>query len=435
MTQTEPLQSHDLEAQIREEAINRYLLGEKPATICRTLGRSRTWFYKALRRYREGGRAALRSQSRQPHHAPNKVDEALEAAIVRTRKAITTGEDPVLRYGNIGAEMIASELKRASLTPPSVATINRILRKHGLQQARQKRGRKRRLPDDYPWPRVTTPNQLHLFDFVTRATGSIRRVYSCNLLDQARQYPYMRLIASKSRENVADFLVTAWQEVGLPQALYMDNDTVWRGSSYGKRSFSFIVRLCLLLGVEVIFTPPYTPEANPLIESFNGIWDRNFWQRTTFNSLPHMERELSLFETWCRDRRPLREQQGRSPRELNPEFVPVCLPADFNQHQQPALPLTTGFVHFIRFVDHTGAFSILNEQWSIANTMLQATTIRATIDIEQEQLTVYHQADPQEPPAIVERFAYTIKENALPLASEFQRETLSLWLEPKVCDC
>lgn len=435
MNQTEPLQSHDPEAQVREEAINRYLVGENPTEICRELGRSRTWFYKALRRYQQGGRAALGSLSRRPHRIANQTDEVVEAAIVRIRQAITSGEDPILRYGNIGAETIASELERADLTLPSIATINRILCKHGLQQSRQKRNKKRQLPNDYPWPCVTQPNQLHLLDFVTRATGSIRRVYSCNLLDQARQWPYMRLITSKTRQNVADFLVAAWQEVGMPNALYIDNDTVWRGSSYGQRSFSFIVRLCLLLGVEVVFTPPYTPEANPLIESFNGIWDRNFWQRTTFDSLQKMETELIHFETWCRERRPLREHDRRPPSQLNPDFVPFRLPVDFAQHQQPALPLTAGLVHFIRFPDHTGTFSILNEQWTIADRSLKPATIRATIDTGQEQLSVYHQATPQVPPVAVEHFAYKVGEKIEPLSSEFQREPHSLWPEPKVCDC
>lgn len=42
---------------LRNEAINMYLQGEKITDICRTLGRSRPWFYKTLERYRQEGRA------------------------------------------------------------------------------------------------------------------------------------------------------------------------------------------------------------------------------------------------------------------------------------------------------------------------------------------------------------------------------------------
>lgn len=435
MKQTEPLQSHNPDAQEREEAINRYLAGEKPTAICREMGRSRTWFYKVLGRYQQGGRAALATQSRRPHHSPNQTDEIVEAAIVRIRKAITSGEDPALRYGNIGAETIASELEEARLTPPSMTTINRILRKHGLQQPRQKRGKKRKLPADYPWPCVTEPNQLHLLDFVTRTTATIRRVYSCNLLDQVRQLPFMRLITTKNRLNVADFMVTAWQEVGLPDALHIDNDAVWRGSSFGKRSFSFIVRLCLLLGIEVVFTPPYTPEANPLIESFNGIWDRNFWQRTTFDSLQHLETELPHFESWCRERRPLPGHNRRSSVDLYPDFVPLCLADDFSQHRLPSLPLTQGLVHFIRFVDKSGAFSILNEKWTVDTNSRTVKTVRATIDTAQQQLTVFHQTNPMVAPVAISRFSYHLNEKVVPLSEKYQRPTLSLWPEPELCDC
>ena len=208
MKEQELYQSHDSETQLREEAINRYLAGEKPTTICRTLKRSRTWFYKVLKRYQTGGREALQTQSRRPHHLARQTEKEIETAVVRIRQTITEGKDPILRYGNIGAETIARELKKAHFVPPSLSTINRILHKHGLQSPKSKQSKQRQLPTDYPWPQVVAPNQIHLFDFVTRSTHSIRRVYSCNLLDHLRQWPYMRLITSKSRSNVTDFLVS-----------------------------------------------------------------------------------------------------------------------------------------------------------------------------------------------------------------------------------
>lgn len=435
MTQTEPLQSHDLEATLREEAINRYLSGGRPTDISRDLGRSRGWFYKTLKRYQQGGRQALQTQSRAPHRVANRTDKTTEAAIVRIRQVILSGEDPELRYSNIGAETIAAELEAAHIRPPSVSTINRILRRHNLQQPRPKGKGKHKLPNDYPWPQVSQANQLHLLDFVTRATGSIRRIYSCNLLDQARQWPYLRLITSKTRENVTQYLVSAWQNVGLPGALYIDNDTVWRGSSYGKRSFSFIVRLCLLLGVQVVFTPPYTPEANPVIESFNGIWDRNFWQRTEFKSLVHMEKELVLFEKWARYRRPIVQFDRQPPAKIMSDFVPSYLPDDFDQHHQPSLPLTEGLVHFIRFVDKDGFFSLLNENWSLDAHLWAGKTIRAVVDIAQQQLMIFHQPNPQLPPCLIKSFAYELSETPVPLPAKYEREFLPLWPLSELCDC
>jgi len=433
MDQTVPLQSNDAEYQLREQAINLYIAGEKPTIICRRLKRSRSWFYKLLRRYQQGGRAALVSQSRAPKQVHNRTEATIEAAIIRVRESIISGQDPELRYANIGAETIALELERAGLKPPSRATINRILQRHHLVQARPVRKAKRRLPSDYPWPCVQQPNELHLLDFVMRAGAGLRRFYGCHLLDQARQWPFVRIITAKQVAVVSQFLVSAWQMVGLPGALYLDNDVVWRGSGSAPRTISHIVRLCLLLGVEVIFIPPYTPEANPLIESFNRLWDRNFWQRTTFVNLAHLQEELGHFEHYCRHRRPLSQLAGHPADYLNSTFVPLYLAHDFDQHQQKRLPLTTGFIHFIRFVDERATFTLLNETWPLMPDLI-GKTIRATIDTHRQRLAVYHQPHSTQCRLVTE-FDYPLLEPAVALSSAYLRPRPPLWPSDSSFDC
>jgi hypothetical protein len=434
MDPSAPLQSNDPNQVLREQAINWYIAGEQPSVICRRLGRSRTWFYNTLKRYQRGGRAGLVSQSGAPKRVSNRTDEAVEAAIVRVRQAIMAGDEPALRYANIGAEMIASELQRAKMTPPSRATIHRILRRHHLVQVRPRSPLKRRLPADYPWPCVKRPNALHLLDFVIRAGAGVRRFYSCHLLDQARRWPFLRIITAKQVAEVSQFLVSAWQEIGLPGALYLDNDVVWAGSSSAPRTISHIVRLCLLLGVEVIFIPPYTPEANPIIESFNRLWDRNFWQRTTFEGVPHLEQELGLFENYCRYRRPLAELAGWTADQLDPIFEPCRLAATFDQQQPKRLPLTAGLIHFIRFVDSEGLFTILNETWSLP-LKLADKTIRATVDTQQQRLLVYHQPRPDTSCDLVTEFDYPLAEKVIALSSEYIRPHVPLWSVNSSFDC
>jgi transposase InsO family protein len=353
--------SDDPEAALRETAIDLFISGCRPVSICHQLKRSRTWFYNTLARYRSGGREGLKSKSRAPKRVHNRTPEDVEAAIVRLRKAITCGEDPELRYANIGADALAFELARAEITPPHRATINRILKRHGLVQPRRRKSKKHNLPDDYPWPCVRAPNELHLLDFVTRSIRGAGRFYSCNLLDQFRRWPFLRAETPKSAAVVSQFLVQGWQEIGLPGSMYLDNDAVWNGGGRGQRVLSTIVRLCLFVGVEVIFIPAYTYEANPIIESFNGVWDSNFWGRMSFRDLPHVQSEMSFFEHYCRHRRPLAEFGGLTADQVAPDFVPRLLPSDFDQHRRERLPITAGKVHFIRFVSSTDAFSILNE--------------------------------------------------------------------------
>jgi hypothetical protein len=265
------------------------------------------------------------------------------------------------------------------------------------------------VPADYPWPQVRAPNDLHLFDFVARRLTGGMRVLGCHLLDQARRWPFLRVITTKNSLTVMQFLVAAWQEIGLPFALYLDNDVVWRGSSLGQRTISRIIRLCLLCGVEVVFTPTYSPEANPLIESFNSVWDRNFWQRSQFEHLEQMRRELTYFESYCRTRRQLTEADRQTPEQLFPNFQPVCLPLDFTAHETGHLPLTAGKVHFIRFVTEEGIFNLLNENWQLEPEQWAGKTIRATLDTQTQRLAVYH-LEPDHRCRLIQEFAYLLRE-------------------------
>ena len=423
-----PLQSnHDPEETVRQQAIDLYIAGRKPSQICREVGRSRAWFYKTLDRYRHSGRAGLASRSRAPKRVHNRTAEDIEAAVVRVRQTILSGQEADLRYASIGANTISAELKRAKIVSPSRRTIQRMLHRHGLVEPRAASHSSPSMPEDYPWPCVKQANELHLFDFVTRTISGGGRFYSCNLLDQGRRWPVLRIITSKNAANVLAFLVEAWQEIGLPIGLHLDNDIVWRGSGSAPRTFSRIVRLALLVGVEPIFIPPYTPKANPLIESFNALWSANFWLRRRFQSVSEVQQELPLFEQVARYRHPWPELGLRTADQLAPDFVPAYLSADFSQHRTQSLPLIAGFVHFIRFVDLDGTFSILNEPWQLEPEPWAGKTIRASLHLAQQQLLVFHQAQRHALPAQIEQFDYPLDEAVCPLQDCFQRPRSNFW--------
>lgn len=436
MKEKAPLQSkQDQATKKRNQAIDLYIIGEKPTEICLQLGRSRTWFYTVLAKYKTGGREALNSHSRAPHRVHNRTPLEIENAIVRTRKLIMSGEDPELRYANLGADSLAFEVERSGLQPPSRSTINRILKRNNLIKPRPKGKREQKLPDDYPWPKAEKPNQIHLFDFVTRVIVGGSRFYGCHLLDQARRWPYLDVIPSKTSLAVSQFMVAAWQKIGLPNGLYIDNDAVWRGSSFGTRTISRVVRLCLLLGIQPIFTPPYTPEANPIIESFNGIWDRNFWQRTEFLNLGHVKSEYPYFVEYCRYRRPIAAFDKCTADQRFPNFRPTLLATNFDDHLQDRLPITAGAVHFIRFVSQDGTCNILNEEWQLDPKLWSGKTVRATVNTHLQKLTVLHQPNINVAPTIVATFDYSLKEKVVPLRPNFERPPVLFWPPPKCFDC
>lgn len=97
---------------------------ERPdaGAVCRRFGISRPTLRKWLRRYEAEGEVGLRALSRRPHHFPaQKVDEALQAAILDLRRA-----------RRLGAKRLRNELQRLHGVRLSAATVHKVLVQHGL---------------------------------------------------------------------------------------------------------------------------------------------------------------------------------------------------------------------------------------------------------------------------------------------------------------
>ena len=97
-----------------------------PREVARLQGISKSWIYRLLARFREGGYEALSSRSRRPRSCSHQVDPVLRAAIVKLRRELgEAGHDA-------GAATIAHHLGPTLPAVPSVATIWRILSREGL---------------------------------------------------------------------------------------------------------------------------------------------------------------------------------------------------------------------------------------------------------------------------------------------------------------
>jgi transposase InsO family protein len=412
-----------LEEVLRNEAINRHLAGERRCDICRALGRSTAWFDKWWARYRRYGRAGLKTRSRAPKHVHNKMRPEIEEAIVRIRKVLEEQTDPELKYAFIGAPTIRTELKRTPLRPlPSVRAIGRALQRRKLTQPRRKRKRPNEPTAYCPLPVAQDPNDAHAMDIVTRRLLGGERVCSFHLLDLASRYPILRQYPDKSAVSAKSFLVTTWQTVGLPKLLQMDNEATFCGGYRGKRVFSQVVRLCLVVGVEVVFIPFYSPKKNADIESFNSDWDLAFWQRERFRDLAHVQEECPTFEQWYRTRHEPPALKGLTPTKTRTDFAPRLLPTDFNLHQaEERLPLTVGKVHFIRLVNSQEQIKVLNEAWTVEEELI-GEYVWATIFTAEQRLRIYHQDTADAVRRLVAEYEYGIAEAVQNLAPAYQME-------------
>ena len=118
----------------RQHAVNLYQKGCKVSDICCQLNRSRTWFYKWLRRYQSGQLTWFEDVSKTPHKIANKTPlEAVELVLkIRSDLENTKGS-------RIGAKSIQSRLVILGWNSVSIRTINRILKTYQVtrKQVRQ----------------------------------------------------------------------------------------------------------------------------------------------------------------------------------------------------------------------------------------------------------------------------------------------------------
>lgn len=93
------------------------LEGRSVRELAAAHGVHRSWIYKLLARYREGGLQALEPRSRRPRSCKHETPRELVAEIVRLRHELAAnGHDA-------GADTIAYHLAQTQADVPSVSTI------------------------------------------------------------------------------------------------------------------------------------------------------------------------------------------------------------------------------------------------------------------------------------------------------------------------
>jgi len=191
-----------------------------PSELARTHKVSRGWIYKLLERFEQGGYAALEPRSRRPRSCSHQVDARVQKLILKLRRNLTTaGHDA-------GPHTIHFHLSKKLAEPPSVATIWRILKRHGLVTPQpQKRPRSSfirfaaKLPNE-TWQADATPWTL--------ADGS--PVEILNFLDDCSRVALASAcFRTVKGHDVAHVFQAASNTFGLPASLLTDNGAVFTG--------------------------------------------------------------------------------------------------------------------------------------------------------------------------------------------------------------
>ena len=263
--------------------------GNNMRELCRRFGVSPSTGYKWLRRFSDGGAAAMVDQPRRPHHSPQRTPLEVEQVVLAVRDA-----HPAWGARKLRAWLLA----RSHEHLPSPSTITAILQRQGRTDPVE--GRKHKT-----WQRFErqAPNQLWQMDFKGHFPLSTGRCHPLTVLDDHSRFALgLEACPDETAKTVQQRLTTIFRCYGLPDRMVMDNGSPW-GSDEDHRYTPLTVWL-LRLGIAVSHGRPYHPQTQGKDERFHRTLKAEVLQGRTFVDLTQCQRTFDPWRTLYNLERP-----------------------------------------------------------------------------------------------------------------------------------
>jgi len=397
------------ELRLRRQAMRLRLQGIPHKRILEKVQRSRAWLSKWRKRFEQQGASGLCSHSRRPYHTPSAFAPRIVRLIVQTRRRLDKQ-----KVGLSGACAIRRELRKVlGKHTPSLTTINRVLRTHNLVTTLTEAP-----PAYFPKPLTTVNGTLHAMDWTCRYLEAGPKVYAFHTLNLRTRACTQTIAADKNGVTVIRHGCHTWKTLGIPRFLQLDNDAAFCGGYKTPRIFGQFVRLCLYLGIELIFLPVAEPECNGEVEELNGLWAHAFWKRRRFSSFKQVCRVSPAFVHWYMTNYAPPLLGNVTPAQAQRREPKQCLTATQMVRLPDALPITAGHIHFIRKVKPNGSVSVFNETWQ-ASKRLAGKYVWVTLFTHCRRLEIWYQRSAQHDWHLIKTFAYDIPETVARLKSDF----------------
>ena len=233
-------------------------------------------------------------------------------------------------YTQIGALNIFWQLRQEGIKPPSIATINRILKRNNLIRKREKYVPK---GTSYPSLCVTQSNDLHQMDVIgPRYLKGDGRFYSINIIDAFDR----------------------------------------RGTIYPHRRKNRI--------------PIREPWRNGIIEHFQLNFDQMFFRSQTFVDFNDLFQKARDFEQFHNQNQRYSTLGGLTPSHKCTGNINY-LSESFQLPEK--LTIFPGYVHLIRFIRSSHLLDVFGEKF-VMPADVEYEYVWATIDTAKERLGVYH---------------------------------------------
>lgn len=267
-------------------------------------GVHRSWIYKLLARYREGGFAALEPRSRRPRSCKHETPRVIVEAVVQLRRQLSQeGHD-------CGAATIAYHLAQETggVPAPSVSTIWRILRREGLVVSQpQKRPRSSLIRFQ-----AELPNEMRQTDITHWELAGGEHAEILNMIDDhSRLFLASRAFPTVKARDVVDVFHAAAELHGPPACLLSDNGAVFTATP---RKGKVLLQAELeRLGISSKNSRPYHPQTCGKIERLHQTLKRYLERQRPAETLAELQGQLDTFVHYYNDIRPHRALGGRTP--------------------------------------------------------------------------------------------------------------------------
>ncbi len=276
--------------------------GRSVAELAAAHGVHRSWIYKLLARYREGGLEALEPRSRRPRSCKHETSPEIVKAIVGLRRELEAqGHDA-------GAETIAYHLAQHNKDAPSPSTIWRILRREGMV-VHEPRKRPRCSLIRF---QADLPNELWQADITAWALADGQVVEILNQIDDhSRLFLGSDAHRRVKAPDVVDSFHRAAQLHGMPASLLSDNGAVFTGSYRGGKVL--LEYELERLGVEFKNSRPYHPQTCGKVERLHQTLKRYLAKQPPATTLAELQGQLDAFRHYYNHIRPHRAVGRRTP--------------------------------------------------------------------------------------------------------------------------
>lgn len=265
-------------------------------------GVSKSWVHSLVQRYRKGGYQAIEPRSRRPSSSAHAIGADLQEAIVALRRELeAAGHD-------CGPHTIHYHLSLTYADVPSVVTIWRILKRHGLITPQPQKQPK----SSFIRFEAALPNEMWQGDFTHWQLADGTGVEILNYLDDHSRF----LIACdafftvKGLDVVRSFHIAA-ESYGFPASLLTDNGAVFTGKL--RKGKVLLESELERLGIVYKNSRPYHPQTCGKVERFHQTLKRWLRKQHAARTLAELQLQLDSFRNYYNTIRPHRALNKQTP--------------------------------------------------------------------------------------------------------------------------